>query len=81
MAAGPADLVGLDRGRIAVGQPADLVVFAPDESFTVDPATLRHKNPVSPYADRTLHGVVRQTYLWGQRVTGDRPHGQLLTRT
>ena len=69
MATGPADLVGLStKGRIAVGAHADLAVFAPDESFTVDVAQLRHKNPVSAYAGSTLSGVVRQTWLHGIRL-------------
>lgn len=81
MGADPAALVGVRGGRIAVGRPADLVVFAPDESFTVDAAALHHKNPVTPYAGRTLTGVVRQTYLRGARVVaGDRPRGALLSR-
>ncbi len=83
MAANPASRVGVrDKGGIGVGRPADLVVFAPDESFTVDAAALRHKNPVTPYDGRTLDGVVRQTYLRGERVVaGDRPRGRLLTRS
>jgi allantoinase len=82
MGEGPADQVGLaDRGRIAVGAPADLVVFAPDEEFTVDVAHLHHKNPVSAYAGRTLTGVVRQTWLHGIPVDFHAaPRGQLLTR-
>jgi allantoinase len=83
MADNPAGCVGLPgRGRVGVGRPADLVVFAPDESFVVDAAALRHRNPVTPYQGRTLDGVVRQTYLRGERVvSGDRPRGRLLTRT
>ena len=83
MAARPAEIVGVpDKGSIAVGQDADLVVFAPDETYTVDVATLHHRNAVTPYHGRTLQGVVRATYLRGERVeeTGP-PHGQLLTRT
>ena len=82
MGEGPADQVGLgDRGRIAVGSTADLVVFAPDESFTVDVAALRHKNPVSAYAGRTLTGAVRQTWLHGIPVDIEAdPRGRLLTR-
>ena len=83
MGEGPADQVGLtDRGRIAVGATADLVVLAPDESFTVDVASLRHKNPVSAYAGRTLTGVVRQTWLHGIPVDIEAdPRGRLLTRS
>jgi allantoinase len=70
------------RGSIAIGRHADLSVFAPDETFTVDAATLRHKNAVTPYQGRTLSGVVRQTYLRGERVVaGDPPRGNLLTST
>jgi len=77
-----ADQVGLgDRGRIAVGATADLVVFAPDESFTVDVATLHHRNPVCAYAGRTLTGAVRQTWLHGIPVDTDAaPRGRLLRR-
>jgi allantoinase len=82
MGEGPADQVGLvGRGRIAVGSPADFVVFAPDESFTVDVAALHHKNPVSAYAGRTLTGAVRQTWLHGTPVDIDAaPRGRLLER-
>jgi allantoinase len=69
MAAAPAALTGLaDRGGIAPGKRADLCVFAPDESFAVDPATLRQRHPISPYAGMTLRGAVRQTWLAGVRV-------------
>ena len=40
MAERPAAIAGLRRkGRIALGYDADFGVFAPDEAFTVDPAT------------------------------------------
>ncbi|HEY6745184.1 MAG TPA: allantoinase AllB [Mycobacteriales bacterium] len=78
MSAGPAALVGLcGKGSIEVGYDADLVAFAPDEVFTVDPATLAHRNPVSAYAGRTLRGVVRTTWLRGIPVDGE-PRGRLL---
>ncbi|MEO3936984.1 allantoinase AllB [Dermatophilaceae bacterium Soc4.6] len=82
MGEGPADQVGLtDRGRIAVGATADLVVFAPDETFVVAPELLHHKNPVSAYAGRTLAGAVRQTWLHGERLDlAAAPTGSMLTR-
>ncbi|MCK8672328.1 allantoinase AllB [Rhodococcus sp. HM1] len=82
------DLVGLaDRGEIAVGNSADLCVFAPDDAFVVFPERLHHRNAVTPYAERALAGVVRQTWLSGAPLTvtldPDRdpaPRGCLLTR-
>jgi allantoinase len=69
MAAAPARLTGLtDRGAVEPGRQADFCVLAVDETFVVDPARLRHRNPVTPYAGRALRGVVRQTWLRGQLV-------------
>ncbi len=82
MASAPATLVGLShKGRIAVGADADFCVFAPDDSFVVDVAALHHKNPVTPYAGRPLAGVVRSTWLRGERIDiNAEPGGRLLSR-
>jgi allantoinase len=81
MSAGPADLVGLGgKGRIEPGADADLLVFAPDETFTVDSAQLRHRHRVTPYDGATLSGRVRQVFLRGRPVSADDPaSGALLT--
>jgi allantoinase len=79
MASGPADLAGLaGKGRIAPGADADLVAFAPEDSFTVEPERLYHRHRLTPYAGQRLHGVVRQTWLRG--VPAGPPTGRLLTR-
>jgi allantoinase len=81
MSARTAAIAGLAaKGAIAPGRDADLVVLAPDESFTVDPARLQHRHPVTPYAGRRLDGVVRRTWLRGIPVPGDEPAGHLLER-
>ncbi|MER7684076.1 allantoinase AllB [Streptomyces sp. NPDC097610] len=82
-----AQLVGLDsrKGAIVVGHDADFAVLAPDETFTVDPAALQHRNRVTAYAGRSLSGVVKSTWLRGERIVADgefgAPGGELLTRT
>ena len=82
MSSATARFAGLDgKGRIAVGADADLVVLAPDATFTVRAAELQHKNPVSAYDGRELRGVVRQTLLAGRPVDlapGAPPTGTLL---
>jgi allantoinase len=86
MSAGPARLAGLDRkGAIAEGFDADFAALAPEQTFTVDPAALRHRNPITAYAGRTLYGVPRGTWLRGRQiaagpaVTGE-PAGRLIER-
>ncbi|MEU1850571.1 allantoinase AllB [Streptomyces sp. NPDC019990] len=86
MASRTAELVGLHtrKGAIAPGRDADFAVLAPDETFTVDPAALQHRNRVTAYAGRSLYGVVKSTWLRGQRIVADgeftEPKGRLLTR-
>lgn len=82
MSTTPAALAGLDRkGALVVGRDADLAVLAPEDTFTVDAARLRHRNPITPYAGRTLSGVVRSTWLRGEELVGDAHRGRLLSRT
>ena len=83
MSASPASLAGLaDRkGAIAVGKDADLIAFAPDESFVVEPDRLLTRHRLTPYAGQELAGVVRRTWLRGVPPAPDRPAGRLLTRT
>lgn len=81
MAEVPARVARLhEKGQIERGYHADFAVFAPDDAFVVDPDRLYHRNRITPYARRPLAGVVRSTWLRGRRVTGDDPHGQLITR-
>ncbi|MER5408816.1 allantoinase AllB [Streptomyces sp. NPDC002769] len=81
-----ARLVGLDhrKGAIRAGHDADFAVLAPDETFTVNPAALEHRNRVTAYAGRTLSGVVKSTWLRGERVMSEgrftEPAGELLSR-
>jgi allantoinase len=82
----PARLAGLQdrKGAIAPGHDADFAVLDPDAAFTVDPARLHHRNPVTAYAGSTLTGVVRATWLRGEQIADHgrplRQAGELIER-
>ena len=69
MAEGPARLAGFaHKGRITVGADADLIAWRPGARWTVDPARLHQRHPLTPYAGRALLGVVDTTWVGGVRV-------------
>jgi len=70
MSEAPAALGGLSarKGRIAPGYDADLVVWNPDDEFTVEASRLQQRHKMTPYSGRRLRGTVRTTFLRGQRV-------------
>ncbi|MGH1563714.1 allantoinase AllB [Mumia sp. DW29H23] len=69
MSAAPAEIAGIrGKGAIAVGHDADLVLWAPGESYAVHADALAHKNKLSPYDGLTLRGRVTGTVLRGAPV-------------
>ena len=62
----PARILGLDKGVIEEGAPADLVIFDPGREWTVDPADFRSKGKNSPFTGRTLSGKVIATIADGE---------------
>lgn len=65
----PAKLYDLDAGRIAVGAPADLTIFDPEEKWTV-PDHFHSKASNSPFIGQELTGRVRMTICGGEVVYG-----------
>ena len=69
MSAFPARLLGLnDRGRIAAGLRADLILVDPDAGATVDPSAFKSRGKNSPFAGRKLTGRVLATMVGGRLV-------------
>jgi allantoinase len=79
MAEAPAKLIGcqLQKGKIAVGFDADLLVFDEESEFLVTPERLHHRHPLSPYLGEKLKGEVKATYVRGRLVFADNAfHGE-----
>ena len=83
----PARLTGFTglKGSLTPGADADIIVFDPEATFTPDAASVLHRHPLTPYAGRTLRGVVEYTYVRGLKVhergqPPPRPAGQWVRR-
>jgi len=64
--AAPARILGEDTGMLAPGRKADLVVFDPQASWTVQPEAFHSSGHNSPFAGQTMTGRVRYTLVGGE---------------
>ncbi|GJL82276.1 MAG: dihydroorotase [marine bacterium B5-7] len=64
----PARILDLDRGRIEVGQIADLCVFDPDEVYTLSLNGMTSRGANTPFYDTELYGKVHTTLVAGKIV-------------
>lgn len=68
MSTAPAQLMGFKAGSLRTGMPADMVLFDPNEQWTVHPEQLRGKSHNTPFKGMTLTGKVKATILGGKIV-------------
>ncbi|MDV4169523.1 dihydroorotase [Rhodovulum sp. FJ3] len=68
MSFNPAARFGLPGGRLAVGAPADLVLFDADAPFVLDRTKLHSKSKNTPFDGARLQGRVLSTYVGGDCV-------------
>lgn len=87
LCANPARQVSLapQKGSIVAGSDADLVIWSPDQQFTVDATALQHRHKITPYDGEVLDGVVQKTFLRGRKIYDaghfiDEPPGHMLLR-
>lgn len=68
MSASPAALLGLDKGTLAVGRDADLVLFDPDQEWVIDKEQFASKGRNTPFHGRTVRGKVKYTISRGNII-------------
>ena len=68
MSTAPAKILHWNAGTLAVGAPADIVLFDPDEEWTVDPARFASKGRNTPFAGWKVKGRVHRTLVDGETV-------------
>ena len=68
MSTNPAEILGINAGKICKGAPADIALVDIDEQWTVDENKLHGKSKNTPFKGRTLCGKVKKTILGGKVV-------------
>lgn len=64
----PAEILGLDSGRLAIGAPADLIVFDPDYPWIAHEGAFRSRSRNSAFEGARLEGAVMQSFVAGRLV-------------
>jgi len=65
---GPARVLNLDRGRLAVGAPADITIFDAERPWTYDVNRSASKSRNSPLDGHTFRGGPVATIVHGRVV-------------
>jgi len=69
LSTGTARMFGLkDKGEIAVGKDADMVIFDPDQKFTITQPKLHQNVDYTPYEGMEMTGMPYAVYSRGKRV-------------
>lgn len=72
MSYNPAQVIGLDKGDIQPGKIADIVIFDPKKTYTIDKNEFASKGKNTPFHGREVTGKVRLTLVNGKVVYEDK---------
>ncbi|KAK2743248.1 hypothetical protein FQN57_004937 [Myotisia sp. PD_48] len=56
------------KGSLDVGYDADVCVFDDEAEWTIKPSAMLFRNKCSPYEGKAMKGMVRETWLRGQKI-------------
>ncbi|MFA9461530.1 dihydroorotase [Thiohalorhabdus methylotrophus] len=65
---GPAAVLGLEAGRLGVGEMADICLFDPEAQWAVEPERMYSRSTNTPFAGWELRGRVTHTLVGGRVV-------------
>lgn len=68
MSYNPARVLGIDKGSLEEGKTADIVIFDPEKTYTIDAARFASKSRNTPFHGRKVTGAVRATIAGGEVI-------------
>ncbi len=68
MSLNPAKILGIPAGTLRPGENADIVLFDPEQNWTVDENALHGKSRNTPFKGMNLKGKVLTTFFHGRKV-------------
>jgi dihydroorotase len=68
LTAGPAEVLGLPYGNLAVGTVADVCIFDPGENWLLDNGSMNSRGHNTPFSGWEMKGRVKHTLLAGKPV-------------
>ena len=66
MSYNPSKILGLDKGSLAVGKKADIVLFDPNVTYKIDKTKFWSKGKNTAFDGRTVTGIVKTTIVDGR---------------
>ena len=69
----PAQVLGIDRGTLKVGAPADVTIIDPEREWTIEVSKFRSKSRNCPFGGWKVKGLGEQVIVGGRVVQRSSP--------
>jgi len=68
MSASPAKILGINKGSLNVGMPADITIADTDSAWVIDPEKFYSKGKNTPFGGKQVYGKIYYTIVDGEIV-------------